>query len=72
MPMHGPHAHSRILAPDLTMSASSPVSIRRRRTCLEPGDTVKLTSSLILRSFTMPATVFMSLREELVQLPTHT
>ena len=72
MPIHGPHAASRTRAPAATMSPSAPCSASIARTCREPGEIVRLTLSAILLPRRTEATVIISRKEELVQLPMQT
>ena len=53
--MHGPHVHSRILAPQATNVAKAPFSINFINTCLDPGDTAKLTLEAIFLPFKIAA-----------------
>ena len=72
IPMHGPHAHSRSLAPEARISLNAPQSESIDNTCLEPGDTDMLTLGLMVLPLRSAATLSISRREELVQEPTHT
>ena len=60
MPMHGPHAHSRTLAPAARISESAPQSASMARTCFDPGETERLTSGFTTFPFRIFATLSMS------------
>ncbi len=72
IPIQGPHPFSITRAPALIMSSKSPFEAKFSKTCLEPGETVKLMLLLIFFPFSKLATIFRSLRDELVQLPIQT
>ena len=61
-----------ILAPKSIKSVRAPFSPNIRKTCFEPGATAKLTFRGNFFPLTILATVIKSLKEEFVQLPTHT
>mgnify|MGYP000586276900 CR=1 FL=1 len=72
IPMHGPHAHSSTRAPAAMMSDNAPQSASIVSTCLEPGETERLTESAIFLPFRMAATRSISRSDELVQEPIQT
>ena len=72
MPMQGPQALSKIRAPAAIISASAPFWASMVSTCLDPGEMVKLTLSATVLPFKILATFMISIKEELVQEPTHT
>ena len=72
IPIHGPHAHSKSLAPDAKISPNAPQSESIRNTCLEPGEIERLTSGEMVLPFNIAATLSISNSEELVQEPIHT
>ena len=72
IPIHGPHAHSRILAPAEMRSASAPHSASMVYTCFEPGEIESDTSGCTVLPLRIAATVKRSLSDELVQEPMHT
>ena len=69
IPIHGPHAHSSILAPASIMSVSAPLSAIMESTCLDPGDIPRLTLSAILCPFKTDAVLVISANEEFVHEP---
>ena len=72
MPMQGPQAHSSTLAPLAMMSVSAPQSASISNTCLEPGDTERLTSGRMVLPLRSAATFSISYNEEFVQEPMQT
>ena len=55
MPIQGPQVHSRILAPQDTKVESVPFSINFISTCLDPGETTRLTLCAIFLPFKIAA-----------------
>ena len=72
MPMQGPQAHSKILAPADIMSARAPFAASIWYTCLEPQPMVRLTSGWTVLPLSTAATRIMSRYDELVQEPMQT
>ena len=72
MPMQGPQAHSKTLAPLARISDRAPQSASIDRTCLEPGEMDRLTSGLMVFPLSKAATFSISNRDELVQEPMQT
>ncbi len=72
MPMHGPHAFSRIRAPAATRSRMSPLSTRCSTTWRLPGLIVRWRFSAIVLPRSTAAATFMSSSDELVHDPMHT
>src|SRR4030067_1158404 len=70
--MHGPQAHSSILAPALIRSESAPFSEIIKNVCLEPGLIVRLTSGWTLLPLSILTASIISMYDELTQLPIHT
>jgi len=60
MPMQGPQALSRILAPAEIMSERAPFPARILSTCLEPGEMTRETSSGTVLPLSTAATLIMS------------
>ncbi len=69
MPIQGPHADSKIRAPAVIKSVSAPSRANIASTCFEPQEITKLTSGWTVLPFKISATLFISVKEELVQLP---
>ena len=60
IPIQGPHAHSRTLAPASIMSANAPFWASILNTCFDPGEIVRLTFSLTVLPFKIFATFIIS------------
>ena len=60
MPMHGPHADSRMRAPASSRSVSAPLALSIDSTCRLPGAMTRLTSGLTVRPLRIAATVIRS------------
>lgn len=72
MPMQGPQAHSRSLAPAEMKSSAAPLRMSSASTCLDPGETETSTLSATVLPRKIAAAFNMSYKEELVQEPIHT
>ena len=72
MPIQGPQAHSKSLAPEAIISPIAPDSANCKSTCFEPGETETETLSDTFLPRKIAATFSMSYRDELVQEPIHT
>lgn len=60
IPMQGPQAHSRTLAPDAMISDRAPQSASMARTCLDPGEIERLTLGSMVFPLRRAATLSMS------------
>ena len=72
IPMQGPQALSRILAPASIISDSAPFCANILSTCFEPGAIERLTVGQTVLPFKMAATFSISIKEEFVQEPMQT
>ena len=72
IPIHGPQAHSKSLAPEANISVNAPDSESCMSTCFDPGETDMLTLLSTVLPDNMLAILSISNRLEFVHEPTQT